>query len=68
MKTKKSISLSDFNFKMVGYGQWNVTYFSPITGKQWTRYTTNAPLIDETKNSDNPKVCDLNRLKKLCKS
>lgn len=63
-----SISLSDFNFKFTGYGHYKVTYTSPITGKQWTTTTNNMPLIDDTKNSDNPKIKDLKRLKFICKN
>lgn len=67
-KMKKSISISDFSFTMTGYGHYRVTYTSPVTRKQWSRTTTNMPLIDATKNADNPKVSDLNDLKSFCKS
>jgi len=66
---KQSISISDFNFEIAGYGHYRVTYTSPVTGKSWTTVTNNMPLIDKTKNADEePKKCDLNDLKKLCKS
>lgn len=64
---KNSIKLSDFSFKLAGYGHYKVTYTSPVTGKSWSTTTSNMPLIDATKNSDNPKKSDLNVLKKLCK-
>ena len=32
----KKISITDFEFKVTGYGHYNVTYTSPVTGKQWT--------------------------------
>ena len=64
---KNSIKLSDFTFLQSGYGHYKVTYTSPITFKEWTAVTSNMPLIDETKNADEPKKVNLNRLKSLCK-
>ena len=63
-----NISLVDFDFRFVGYGHYKVTYRSPVTGKEWTKTTTNMPLIDLTKNAESPKKVDLIRLKKMCKS
>ena len=63
MKTK----LSDFSFAPAGYGHYKVTYTSPTTGKQWTKITNDMPLIDATKNADEPKQKDLNELKRLLK-
>lgn len=65
---RNSISLSDFTFKFSGYGHYKVTYTSPKTGRQWTRITSNMPLIDATKNEDFPKKSDLNELKRMCKN
>jgi hypothetical protein len=64
----KKIRKSDFDFVFSGYGHYKVTYTSPTTGKQWTKTTNNMPLIDATKNSDVPKIKDLNSLKFLCKN
>ena len=64
---KSKIQLSDFKFKFAGHGHYEVTYFSPTTSKSWTTTTNNMPLIDATKNEDNPKTKDLNHLKDLCK-
>lgn len=64
---KNSILISDFRFKTAGYGQYDVTYTSPISGKSWTKHVTHMPLIDKTKNADDPKKVDLNELKRLCK-
>jgi hypothetical protein len=64
---KTPISISDFQFKFSGYGHYTVIYTSPVTGKSWTTTTANMPLIDATKNADNPKKCDLNILKIVCK-
>lgn len=66
MKTK--ISISDFSFSPSGYGHYKVTYTSPVTGKTWSTVTNNMPLIDSTKNSDEPKKCDLESLKFACKN
>lgn len=65
---KNSIKLSDFKFQFTGHGHYTVTYISPITKKQFTRNTNDMPLIDATKNSDEPKIKDLNELKKMCKN
>ena len=59
--------LSDFTFVPAGYGHYKVTYTSPVTGKEWTRTTNNMPLIDATKNADEPKREDLEELKRLLK-
>jgi hypothetical protein len=65
---KNQITITDFTFEFTGYGHYKVTYTSPVTGKQWETTTTNMQLIDDTKNSDMPKVKDLNQLKAICKS
>lgn len=65
---KTNISISDFSFNFQGRGAYIVTYTSPVTRKQWTTRTTDMPLIDETKNADEPKVKDLVRLKNACKN
>lgn len=59
---------SDFYFKFMGSGHYNVTYTSPNTGKQWTKLITDMPLIDETKNEENPRKKDLEHLKRTVKS
>ena len=66
MKTK--IQLNDFSFSPSGYGHYRVTYTSPVTGKQQTTVINDMPLIDATKNSDEPKVKDLEALKWNCKN
>ena len=67
MKTKK-ISIYDFSFSFSGYGHYKVTYTSPVTGKKWQAVTNNIPLIDATKNADEPKRKDLEELKYLVKN
>lgn len=62
------ISKSDFQFSFSGYGHYKVTYTSPKTGKQWTKTVDYMPLIDATKNSDKPKIKDLNELKSYVKN
>jgi hypothetical protein len=61
------LQITDFTFSFAGYGHYKVTFTSPYTGKQWTRTTDNMPLIDATKNADNPKLKDLESLKSLIK-
>lgn len=65
MRTKTS--LSDFRFELAGYGHYKVTYTSPTTGKQWSRIIDNMSMIDDTKNADDPKQKDLDRLKQIIK-
>jgi len=65
---KNSICISDFIFMPSGYGHYKVTYRSPVTFKKWTTITNNMPLIDATKNAEEPKKCNLNRLKYTCKN
>lgn len=62
------ISINDFNFTLCGYGHYKVTYTSPVTYKRWSIVTNNMPLIDATKNADEPKKKDLETLKRLVKS
>jgi hypothetical protein len=66
MKSKTSIS--DFSFRLFGYGRYKVTYTSPATGKTWTAVTTDMPLIYATKNAEEPKKSDLEALKRICKN
>ena len=66
MKTR--ISITDFTFRIVGYGRYKVTYTSPVTGKSWTTETNDMMLIDATKNADEPKKKDLEILKWRCKN
>lgn len=63
----KKISKSDFCFLPHGYGHYLVTYRSPVTGKEWRKITNDMELIDATKNTEEPKIKDLNQLKNLCK-
>ena len=66
MKTR--IIISNFTFNFSGRGHYKVTYTSPVTGKKWSKITSDMPLIDATKNSESPKIKDLNLLKYLCKN
>lgn len=66
MKNTK-ISISDFRFKFSGHGHYEVTYISPVTYKEWKKVLDCMPLIDATKNSDDPKVKDLEMLKYIIK-
>lgn len=64
---KTNIQLSDFNFRPSGYGHYRVTYTSPANGKQWSTTVSDMTLIDATRNADEPKRKDLERLKRMCK-
>jgi len=63
----KKISKSDFSFLPHGYGHYLVTYRSQVTGQEWKTITNDMELIDATKNTEEPKIKDLNQLKNLCK-
>lgn len=65
---KRSININDFNFEFAGYGHYKVTYTSPKTGKKWSATINNMPLIDATKNAEEPKKQDLEYLKKIVKN
>jgi hypothetical protein len=67
MKTQRTTK-SDFQFLFSGHGHYKVIYTSPVTGKKWTKVTNDMPLIDVTKNEENPKRKDLEMLKFICKS
>ena len=64
---RPKITIHDFRFKFSGYGHYEVTYTSPVTGKQWIYTTNNMQLIDITKNAEEPKRCDLEHLKRTIK-
>lgn len=61
-------SIYDFRFEFIGYGHYRVAYTSPKTGKQWSNIITDMPLIDATKNAEEPKRKDLDELKRMCKA
>lgn len=67
MGLKKRISISDFTFLPNGHGHYRVTYVSPSGFRKWSTVTDDMPLIDATKNTDKPKIKDLERLRRLCK-
>lgn len=66
-RMKNKIKLSDFSFLPSGHGHYQVTYTSPKTGKMWRVVTSNMPLIDATKNADEPMQVNLNILKRFVK-
>lgn len=51
MKTQR-ITLQDFYLIFVGAGHYRVSYFSPVTNKEWTKLVTDMTLIDEFKNTE----------------
>lgn len=61
------INKYDFQFVFSGYGHYKVTYTSPITGKSWTRTINDMMIVDAVKNTECPKVKDMERLKKIVK-
>lgn len=57
----------DFKFQFVGYGYYKVTYTSPITSKSWTCTINDMMMIDAVKNTECPKIKDMEWLKKIVK-
>lgn len=66
-RNRRKISITDFDFMPAGYGHYKVAYTSPVTGKKWTTKTSDMPLIDATRNEENPKISDLELLKSVVK-
>lgn len=64
---KTTISISDFSFRFSGYGHYKVTYKSPVTGREWSKTVSDMPLIDATKNAEQPKIKDLEALRRIIK-
>ena len=48
------ISLTSFYFRFAGYGQYIVTYTTPIRGDYWRARINDMSLIDDTKNAEEP--------------
>lgn len=65
---RRKTSIYDFRFNFAGYGHYRVTYTSPVTGKEWSCVVSDMPLIDATKNCEEPKQKDLDWLKKVVKN
>jgi hypothetical protein len=61
-----SISITDFSFQFSGHGHYKVTYTYP-SGKTISATINHMPLIDCTKNTDEPKKKDLIDLKRTIK-
>jgi len=66
-KTYK-IKRTDFRFEPTGQGQYYVTYQSSSTGKKWSATIDCMPLIDLTRNCDEPKQKHLKELISLIKN
>lgn len=64
---KRKIDITDFTFRPVGFGIYQVIYESPVTGRRWTTIVDDMTIIDATRNADTPKIKDLEMLKRICK-
>ena len=62
------MKITDFSFTFAGYGHYNVSYTSPKTGKKWSKIINHMPLIDATKNADNPTQTAMKELKQRVKA
>lgn len=65
---RRKIEKSDFRFKFVGYGHYQVTYTSPTTFRKWTAVLNDMPLIDAVKYEDEPLRKHMEALKRMVKS
>ena len=63
--TTKKLTKSDFTFTFKYYGMYKVTYQS-TSGKRYTATILDMPLIDLTKNCENPTQRNLAILKSKC--
>lgn len=62
----KANDLSQFTFKLVGYGHYRVTYVTK-RDDYYVAVVTDMPLIDATKNAEYAKLVDIKRLRDLVK-
>lgn len=67
MKNWNKTEKTDFSFRPSGFGQYDVAYKSPVTGKEWKAHITDMSLIDLTRNKEYPKRKDLDLLKWIVK-
>lgn len=56
-----------FDFRFAGFGQYVVTYITPICGDFWRARITDMSLIDETRNADEPTAAAFHRLRDVVK-
>jgi len=62
----KANDLSQFTFKLVGYGHYSVTYTTK-RDDYYVAVVTDMPLIDATKNAEYAKLVDIKGLRDLVK-
>lgn len=55
-------SIADFKFVFAGYGHYLIYYTAPATGQIFKRLTDDMPLIDATKNTEEPLQADIDKL------
>lgn len=46
------IDIKDFYFRFVGAGHYRVSYFSPVTEKEWSKLVTDMTIVDEFKDTE----------------
>ena len=64
--SRKEEFKSRFNFVSSGHGHYKVYYYTPSMKYYYVVTTDNMPLIDATKNEENPTWQNLNYLRHLC--
>lgn len=70
MAYNKNYPLEGFTFRKVSSGAYKVTYESDYDrkiGRYWTARIEDMTIIDATKNSENPKRCDVEQLRRMVK-
>lgn len=66
-KPERAIHRSDFSFARANGGGYYVTYTSPVTFKCWATHETDMALIEAVKETDSPRLCDMEELRRRCK-
>lgn len=57
------ITIEQFRFEFAGYGHYWATYTTPNRGDYWRHIINCMPLIDATKNAENPTQRDMKLLR-----
>lgn len=57
------LNYSNFDFERIGFGAYKVTYTTPCRGDYWVARVDCMPLIDDTKNADEPTQAAWQRLR-----
>lgn len=65
---QRVIKKTDFTFRFVDHETYEVTYFSPVSCKEWTALLPNMPLISAVKYEDKPLRKNMEALRRMVKT